>query len=93
MTQMTTPQIREELAELAAQQIAIGNRIAFLSGEMYRRFFGRVPSTSRRVTKGLRGAVCAYAASNPDVSHQEIATLFDVNLGRVSEILHGKRGG
>jgi anthranilate/para-aminobenzoate synthase component II len=31
------------------------------------------------------------AACEPDASHQEIATAHGINIGRVSEILHGKR--
>jgi hypothetical protein len=32
-----------------------------------------------------------YAAANPDLHQQDIANHFGVNVGRVSEALHGDR--
>jgi hypothetical protein len=50
---------------------------------------GRV--TSNRVTPSLAQAVVQYHLDHPQASWQEIAKVFGVNPGRISEILTGKR--
>jgi hypothetical protein len=95
----TIPEIRELIATLteesktlARRQIYIATKIQQLSEETRRRHFGkRAPATSRRVTKGVRVSVRQMAEANPDMPHQAIAEAHDINLGRVSEILHGTR--
>ena len=98
MTKLTIPQIRDlitELAEegkqLALRQLEINTRINALMQETYRRSYTRAPVTSRRITPAVRASVRQMAADFPDMSHQEIAEAHDINIGRVSEILHGKR--
>ena len=98
MTKLTIPQIREEVQQLTAEstqlarrQIQINARIDALMQETYRRSYTRAPTTSRRITPAVRASVRGMAACEPDASHQEIATAHDINIGRVSEILHGKR--
>jgi len=51
---------------------------------------GRAPIASAPMTTKLAGKIKVYARAYPDASHQEIAALFDVNPGRVSEALAGK---
>jgi hypothetical protein len=99
MTKLTIPQIREEVqqltvesAQLARRQIQINARINALMQETYRRSYTRAPTTSRRVTADVRASVRHMSANNPDASHQEIAEAHNINIGRVSEILHGPRG-
>jgi len=98
MSKLTIPQIREEVQQLTAEstqlarrQIQINARIDALMQETYRRSYTRAPTTSRRVTAAVRASVRGMAACEPDASHQEIATAHGINIGRVSEILHGKR--
>jgi DNA-directed RNA polymerase specialized sigma24 family protein len=98
MTKLTIPQIREEVqqlttegAKLARRQIQINARIDALMQETYRRSYTRAPTTSRRITADVRASVRRMAADFPDMSHQEIGTAHNINQGRVSEILHGKR--
>jgi DNA-directed RNA polymerase specialized sigma24 family protein len=95
---LTIPQIREEVQQLTAEstrlayrQHKINARIDALMQETYRRSYTRAPTTSRRITAGVRASVRHMAANNPDASHQEIAEAHNINIGRVSEILHGKR--
>ena len=45
----------------------------------------------RYVTRKLKAAILAYAKQYPDAHQSDIAAWFDVNPGRVSEILNGKR--
>jgi len=98
MTKLTIPQIRDLIAELtdegtklARRQYAINLRINALMQETYRRSYTRTPVKNRRITADVRASVRAMAAANPDASHQEIAEAHNINPGRVSEILHGKR--
>ena len=51
----------------------------------------RAPATKQRLTQKLIGEICVYARKNPDMQLQDIAERFDVNIGRVSEILSGDR--
>jgi hypothetical protein len=95
---LTIPQIREEVQQLTAEglqlthrQLEIYARIDALMQETYRRSYTRAPVTSRRITADVRASVRHMAANNPDASHQEIAEAHNINIGRVSEILHGKR--
>ena len=98
MSKLTIPQIRDLIAELteesktlARRQIYIATKIQRLSEETRRRSYTRAPVSSRRITAAVRASVRGMAACEPDASHQEIATAHGINIGRVSEILHGKR--
>lgn len=51
----------------------------------------RAPVKRRPVTRALSAQICAYARQHADAHIDEIAARFDVNPGRVSEILNGKR--
>jgi aryl-alcohol dehydrogenase-like predicted oxidoreductase len=95
---LTIPQIRDLITELtdesktlARRQIYIATKIHKLSEETRRRSYTRAPTTSRRITAAVRASVRQMAADFPDLSHQEIANAHGINIGRVSEILHGKR--
>jgi hypothetical protein len=99
MAKRTIPEIRELIAELteegkrlARRQVYIHTKIAQLSEETRRRAYERAPTTSRRVTASVRASVRLMAEDNPDMSHQALAEAHGINIGRVSEILHGKRG-
>jgi hypothetical protein len=98
MTKLTIPQIREEVQQLTAEstklarrQAHINARIDALMQETYRRSYTRAPVSSRRITAAVRASVRAMAQRYPDMSHQALAEAHDINIGRVSEILHGKR--
>lgn len=99
MTKLTIPQIREEVQQLTAEglqlarrQLAINGRINALMQETYRRSYTRAPVKSKRITAGVRASVRAMAEANPSMAHQKIAEAHNINIGRVSEILHGFRG-
>ena len=98
MTKRTIPEIRELIGELteeskrlARRQLYIAQKISQLAEETKRRRFGSAPVKSRRVTDEVRASVRAMAAANPDMSQQALAEAHDINIGRISEILHGKR--
>ena len=95
---LTIPQIREEVQQLTAEstklarrQFVINLRIDALMQETYRRSYSRAPVKSKRITAKVRSDVMFMAQQNPDMSHQEIGDAHNINPGRVSEILHGKR--
>lgn len=94
----TIPEIRELIAELteesktlARRQLYIATKINQLAEETRRRSYERAPITSRRVTAAVRLSVRAMSAIDPELSHQALAEAHGINIGRVSEILHGKR--
>ena len=71
----------------------VRTRIEAAMQEMYRDYsLGRkAPKQSDPVTEGVKRSIKIYASTHPDVTQQDIATMFNVNAGRVSEILTGKR--
>jgi hypothetical protein len=98
MTKLTIPQIREMISELtdegiklSRRQFEINSHINALMQETYRRSYSRAPMKSKRITADVRLSVWAMAKDNPDMAHQDIAEAHNINIGRVSEILHGKR--
>lgn len=95
---LTIPEIRdlvgeltEESKALSRRQLEIAQKISELMEETRRRSYKRAPVTSRRITPAVRVAVRAMHATFPEMSHQALAEAHDINIGRVSEILHGKR--
>lgn len=48
---------------------------------------GRRPNASQPLTDELKREIRAYFAADPDVTQQELANRFGVNIGRISEAL------
>ena len=48
---------------------------------------GRRPNSSEPMTPELRAAIRNYYEADPDATQQEIANMFNVNIGRVNEVL------
>lgn len=63
-----------------------------LADEIARRPRGqRAPTTSAPITDALRARIRAMKEAEPDLSQAEIGRRLNVNPGRVSEALRGKR--
>jgi predicted XRE-type DNA-binding protein len=62
-----------------------------LAAEIKRRSGTRAPANSTKMTPELYEEIKEYAEANPGMSHQDIAVVFNVNHGRVSEAIKGKR--
>jgi hypothetical protein len=62
-----------------------------LAAEIKRRSGTRAAASSTNMTPELYEEIKEYADANPGMSHQEIAVVFNVNHGRVSEAISGKR--
>jgi hypothetical protein len=48
---------------------------------------GRRPKTSQPLTPALARAIRDYWDMNPEATQQEVANVFNVNIGRVNEVL------
>ena len=85
------PRAREILNDILKDNVSldIKNGIEQALSHMYRDYsLGRkAPIKSRAITEGLRQSIKQYAATHPALSMQDIANAFNVNIGRVSEIL------
>ena len=85
------PRAREILNDILKDNVSldIKNGIEHALSHMYRDYsLGRkAPVKSQAITDGLRQSIKQYAATHPNLSFQDIATAFNVNAGRVSEIL------
>lgn len=87
---MRLPEIAIRLRELA---IELGcGELSDLADEIARRpVRQRAPTTSAPMTDALRAEIRAMRAAEPDLSHAEIGRRLNLNPGRVSETLRGKR--
>jgi hypothetical protein len=93
---MKIPEISVRIREIAE---AIEEDYPDKSGELFeladelrrRSPAPRATMTSTSMTPELAQEIRDYAEANPGTSHQAIAEQFNVNHGRVSEAIHGKR--
>ena len=86
----TIPEIRTRLIYLA-QEHAIPE-LAVLAQELRRRpYIRKAQPKFRPLTPELKERIKEHAGLFPDLSYQEIANHFRTNIGRVSEVLRGKR--
>ena len=85
------PRAREILNDTLTKNMSLEVRegIEQALKHMYRDYsLGRkAPVKSRKITEGLRQSVKQYASTHSTLSYHEIATAFNINIGRVSEIL------
>lgn len=87
---MRIPEVRERLRELAEEHGL--PELGMLAGELVRRRNApAVKPKSAPVTEKTRRAVRAYSDLHPEMPMTEVARIFELNQGRVSEIRHGKR--
>ena len=67
-------------------------RLRELAEELWRRPIARrAPAESRYFTDDLADKIRAYAKQHPDHTYAAIGLAFNVNQGRVSEAIAGKR--
>jgi Tfp pilus assembly protein PilV len=89
------PKAREILLEALEYNMdsQVRTRIETALQHMYRDYsLGRkAPSQSKPVTGEVKRLIHIYANTYPDATQQQIAQYFNVNIGRVSEVLRGKR--
>jgi hypothetical protein len=87
---MKIPEVREELHKIA-KDFSIP-RLHQLADELVRRStVRRARPQSVRVTDELESSIRAFAKRQPQLSFVEIARYFNVNPGRVSEAIAGRR--
>jgi hypothetical protein len=92
------PEIRIRLQELAKENAGLDrtnagwSEVASLAEELHRNTpIGRVKPHSQKATTELSEEIRAYKKKHPEKSQREIAEVFDVNPGRVSEALNNLR--
>jgi hypothetical protein len=94
---MKIPEVASRIRAIAEQIQGLcpaqSNELIELADELRRRpsVAPRAPATSTPMTDELAQDIRDYAEANPGMSHQEIAVEFNVNHGRVSEAISGKR--
>jgi hypothetical protein len=87
---MRIPEIRIRLHEIADERGI--PELRELAEATRRRYHGRSARTvSETVTPELADEVRGFCAANPDIPEHRVCILFNLNQGRVSEILRGKR--
>jgi hypothetical protein len=87
---MRIPEIAERLRDLAAERGL--PELTGLADELRRRPSGdRAPRRSQRMTDALAEQLRACWEANPHLSQAEIGRIHNVNPGRVSEAVRGKR--
>jgi hypothetical protein len=87
---MRLPDLATRLRELATELNC--DELSDLAAEIGRRPpQRRAPNTSVPMTDALRVQIRAMKAAEPDLSQAEIGRRLNLNPGRVSEALRGKR--
>jgi hypothetical protein len=87
---ISIPDARDRLRALAKKHNI--PELADIADAMYRRAATRRAGVrSPKVTPEMAEEIRQYAAAHPDLHQQDIANHFGVNVGRVSEALHGDR--
>jgi hypothetical protein len=87
---MRLPEVASRLRELAIDLDC--NELTDLANEIGRRSpRQRAPTTSAPITDALKAQIRAMKAAEPHLSQAEIGRRFNLNPGRVSETLRGKR--
>lgn len=93
------PRARELLAT-TARRLELGTITTSMAARMIRLSLQlmtrespvrKAPTRPRFISKKLKADVIAYAAAHPDAHQVDIGQVFNINPGRVSEILTGKR--
>jgi len=87
---MRIPEIADRLRDLAAERGL--PELVGLADELRRRPAGpRPPAVSQPMSEDLAESIRALKQSSPRMTQVEIARKLQVNQGRVSEVLKGKR--
>lgn len=87
---MRLPEVATRLRELAVKLDC--NELSDLADEIGRRPSGqRAPIASAPMTDALRLQIMRMKSADPSLSHAEIGRRLNLNPGRVSETLRGKR--
>ena len=73
-----------EMGDVRDVRVAIDAALKYMTREPYTR---KAPATSKFVTEQMKDTIRYWASENPDTPMQNIAVMFGVNIGRVSEIL------
>lgn len=87
MSETPMKEIRARLYAIADEYC--DERIRELADLTKRHFGGRAPPQSREVTFELAQQIMDYKVSHPDLTLSKIGAKFNINQGRVSEILTG----
>ncbi|MEG8219726.1 hypothetical protein OSJ57_03705 [Sphingomonas sp. HH69] len=83
------PALRDRLRELADEHGI--DELHDIADQMYRRSHTRrAPTRSPKLTPDMAQKIREYKAENPNAHQQDIAQVFGVNHGRVSEALEGQ---
>jgi hypothetical protein len=89
---MTLPEIEADLKKIAFALNLLSGRLQDLLKEIPRRKpTRRSKPSSTPMTPAIARGIRATAKANPDWSYAEIGKKYNVNTGRVSEVLRGKR--
>lgn len=93
------PIIRERLVEIGTELSAMGARAAALGQEVQelaletrrRSPVHRGRNQHKPLTDDQKAQIHEYAEAFPDATYKDISLLFDTSVGRISEVLAGKR--
>lgn len=97
---LTIPQVQDRLLDMADRleskdhhlsRTDLAKEIRYLVDQLYRRKAKKRARIEHRMTDEKRQMVWELHRAYPDASWQAIGSLVDLNTGRVSEIITGKR--
>lgn len=80
--------LEEALADIDRAHLRIDEALSMMTRSQTKK--KRAAVSSAPMTHNLKTAIYHYYLANPTLSTQEIAVMFNVNAGRVSEIIQEK---
>ena len=87
---MRLPEVATRLRELASEVKC--EELQKLANEISRRpITHRAPKQSASMNAEIRAKIRSIKRANPDIPHTVIGVMLNINPGRVSETLRGKR--
>lgn len=87
---MRIPEIQQRLLEISEE--TDNEEIRELAFALSRRkSFHRAQPTSEKMTDELKSSIRSFVRSNPGMPQTKVATMFNVNPGRISEVMRGYR--
>ena len=92
---MKVPEVAKRMREIAhrlkSKVPTEADELRELADELKRRTGPRAEASSTAMTPELAQDIRDYVKANPGLSQQTVAQKFNVNHGRVSEAIRGKR--
>ncbi|MBA4042892.1 MAG: hypothetical protein C0471_00490 [Erythrobacter sp.] len=86
---LSVPQVRKRLFEIAEE--TNNEELVYLANELFQKQMKKkAKAKSDELTPELAEEIREYLLANPELHNQDVANVFNVNIGRVTDALQHK---